>query len=96
MANTQRVLKLWKLRNLTLEGKILISETFALAKIIFQASVTPIPNYIVTELEKIGKSFLWVNSTPKIKHNTLSNDYKDGGLKNVDIREKFQVVSVHG
>ena len=89
IANTQRVLKLWKLRNLTLERKKLIFKTLALSKIIFQASVTPIPIYVVTELEKIQKSFLWENSTSKIKRNTLCNDYKDGGLKNVDIREKI-------
>ena len=89
IANIQRVLKLWKLRNLTLEGKILIFKTLALSKIIFQAFVTPIPIYVVTELEKIQKSFLWENSTSKIKHDTLCNDYKYGGLKNVDIRKKI-------
>ena len=89
IANTQRVLKLWKLRNLTVEGKVLIFKTLALSKIIFQAFVTPIPIYVVTELEKIQKSFLWENSTSKIKHDTLCNDYKDGGLKNVDIRKKI-------
>ena len=81
MANIQRVLKIWKLRNLTLEEKILIFKTLALSKIIFQAFVSPIPIYVVTELEKINKSFLWENSTSKIKHDTLCNDYKDGGLK---------------
>ena len=35
IANIQRVLKLWKLRNLTLEEKILILKTLALSKIIF-------------------------------------------------------------
>ena len=59
-----------------------------LSKIIFQAFVIPIPIYVVTELQKIRKSFLWENSTPKLKHATLCNDYKDGGLKNVDIRKK--------
>ena len=53
-----------------------------------QAFVTPIPIYVVTELEKIQESFLWENSTSKIKHDTLCNDYKHGGLKNVDIRKK--------
>ena len=89
IANIQRVLKLWKLRNLTLEGKILIFKTLALSKIIFQAFVAPIPIYVVTELEKIQKRFLWENSTSKIKHDTLCNDYKYGGLKNVDIRKKI-------
>ena len=88
-ANIERVLKLWKLRNLTLEGKILIFKTLALSKIIFQAFVTPIPICVVTELEKIQKSFLWENLTSKIKHDTLCNDYKYGRLKNVDIRKKI-------
>ena len=74
---------------LTLEGKILIFKTLALSKIIFQAFVTSIPIYIVTELEKIQESFLWKNSTSKIRHDTLCNDYKDGRLKNVDVRKKL-------
>ena len=36
IANNQRALKLWKLRNLTLKGKILIFKTLTLAKTIFQ------------------------------------------------------------
>ena len=50
IANIQLLLRLWKLQNLTIERKIL-----ALSKIIFQAFVTPIPIYVVTELEKIQK-----------------------------------------
>ena len=36
IANIQRVLKLWKLRNFSLEGKILFLKTLVLSKIIFQ------------------------------------------------------------
>ena len=32
---------------------------------------------------------MWKNSTPKIKHKTLCNDYKAGGLKHVDISNKI-------
>ena len=53
----------------------------------FQERVAPIPNYIVTELEKIDKSFLWANSIED-EACTFCNDYKDGGLKNVDILKK--------
>ena len=49
--------KLWKLRNLILEGKINVFKTLALSKIIFQAFVTPIPNCVVTELEEMQKVF---------------------------------------
>ena len=58
IANIQRVLKLWKLLNLTLEGKLLIFKTLALSKTIFQAFVKPIPIYVITELEKIQKIFM--------------------------------------
>ena len=46
----------------------------------------------MNKLEKIQNEFLWNNSTPKIKHETLFNDYKVGGLENVDIPNKIRAV----
>ena len=40
-------------------------------------------------LKKYKRLFFWNNSSPKIKHETLCNDYKAGGLKNVDIPNKI-------
>ena len=40
--------------------------------------------------------FFWKKSTPNIKHDALCNGYKDGGLKNVDIPNKLQLVNAHG
>ena len=77
------------MRNLTLEGKIVIFKTLAISKIVFQSMITPVPRHIVNELERIQKAFLWKNSSPKIKHETLCNDYKGGGLKNIDIKKSF-------
>ena len=67
VTNIQRVLKIWKMRNLTLEG-IVTFKTLAISKIVFQLMITPVPRHILNELEKIQKSFLWKNSSPKIKH----------------------------
>ena len=39
----------------------------------------------MNELAKIQKSFFLEKLSPKIKYETLCNDYKAGGLKNVDI-----------
>ena len=60
-----------------------------LSEIIFPAFVTPIPIYVANELEKIQKCILWENSTSKIKHDTLCNDFKHGWFKNVDIWKKI-------
>ena len=66
IADIQCVLKLQKLKNHTLEGKIFIFKTLVLSKITFHAFVTPIPNYVVTDIF-MGE----FNS--EIKHNTLCN-----------------------
>ena len=43
-------------------------------------------------MKKNTKSLLWKNSTPKIKHETLCNDYKAGELKIVNILKKIIVL----
>jgi len=40
-------------------------------------------------LRKIQRKFLWGNNKPKIKHETLCNDYENGGLKSIDIISKI-------
>ena len=37
--------------------------------------ITTDPEHIENELEKTQKTFLWKNPTPKIKHESLCNDY---------------------
>ena len=57
VTDMQRVLKIWKMRRLTLEGKIVIFKTIAISKIVFQAFITTVPKHIVNELKKNTKSF---------------------------------------
>ena len=40
------------MRNLTLEGKIVIFKTIAISKIYFQSFITTVPKHIINELEK--------------------------------------------
>ena len=80
VTDMQQVFKIWKMRKLTLEGKIVIFKTIAISKIIFQALITTVPKHTAIELKKIQKAFFWNNSSPKIKHETLCNDYKAEGL----------------
>ena len=94
VTDIQRVLKIWKMRKLTLEGKITIFKTIAISKLAFQSFVTTFPKHIVDELEKIQKALFFNNSFPKIKHETLCNDYKAGGLKNIDIPNKIIALQV--
>ena len=76
-------------RHLSLEGKITIFKSLVLSKIVYLALLTIVPKSIIEELNEIQKKFLWSNKKCKIKHGTLCNDYKNGGLKNVDINLKL-------
>ena len=53
----QRVLKIWKMRRLTLEGKIVIFKTIAISKIVFQAFITTVPKHIFNERKNIQNVF---------------------------------------
>ena len=48
----QQVLKVWKMRKLTPEGKTVIFKTIAISKIVFQAFITIVRKHIVNELKK--------------------------------------------
>ena len=55
----------------------------------YLALLTIVPKNVIFELKEIQNKLLWSNKKSKIKHSTLSNDYKIGGLKNVDIELKI-------
>ena len=85
---TQNILKLWKLRSLTIEGRIVVFKSLAISKLIHLALVTEIPTSTINMLTKIQMEFIWKGKNPKIKTSTLCNGYENGGLKNVDIFSK--------
>ena len=85
ITNIHGILKLWRMRNLSIESKIKVFKMLAISKLV----CTVIPNHIADKVAKIQKSFIWHDSFPKIKHETLRMEFKLWGLKNVDIHFKF-------
>ena len=79
----QNILKIWKLRDLSIEGRIIVFKSLAISKLTHLALATEIPNSTINLLTKIEIEFIWKWKTPNIKSSTLCNDYENGGLKNV-------------
>ena len=75
------------MRNLRIEGKVLVFKSSTISKIVHLSLITTVPHAIINQLN-VKKSFIWNGKNPKIKHSTLSNSYKDGGLKDVDVFTK--------
>ena len=67
------------MRCLTLEGKVIVFKTLTISKIFFFSLISKVPTEIISELGRLQKTFLWPFK-PKIKNETLSSDFKHGGL----------------
>ena len=57
--NICNVIKLWRMRHLSPEGKITIFKSLALSKIVYLALLTIVPKSIIEKLNEIQKKFLW-------------------------------------
>ena len=77
-------MKLWKLRNLNIEERIVAFKSLAISKLSHLAFVTEIPTSTISLLTKIQMEFIWKGKTTYIKSSILYNDYDNGGLKNAD------------
>ena len=76
------------MQSLPLEGKIIVSKILGISKVIYLPMIIKVPTQIIVELKKIQKGFIWWTK-PKIKKETISSNFIDGGLKNVDINKKI-------
>ena len=88
----ENLLRVWRQRNLSLEGKITVFKSLAISKIVYIAFLSDIPTYIIETLKKIQNGFLWNGKRAKIKHHTLCNSYETGGLQSVDIETKMKAL----
>ena len=92
ISKIQAILKLWRMRRLSLEGKITVFKSLAISKIVYLSLLSNVPNKIVEEIMKIQKNLLWDFTVPKMKHSATRMDYQNGGLRNVDVL--FKIISL--
>jgi hypothetical protein len=57
--NIEKLLNVWRQRDLTLEGKIIIFKSLAISKIVHVAYLSAVPKEIIDKLEKIQNEFLF-------------------------------------
>ena len=81
LEDLEKILNSWKRRKLTLLGKINIVKSLGLSKLIYNASVLPVPENFSKRVDKTILDFIWDNKPHKIKTKTLIGDRNVGGLK---------------
>ena len=81
LEDLEKILNSWKRRKLTLLRKINIVKSLGLSKLIYNASVLPLPENFSKRVDKTILDFIWDNKPHKIKTKTLIGDRNVGGLK---------------
>ena len=61
----ENVLKSWRIRDITVQGKIRNFKTFAISKVIHFALVTDVPRFVIDQLIKFRKNLFEIKNTPK-------------------------------
>ena len=81
-------------RGLSLAGRILVSKSLAILKLIYASAMKCPSKQILDQMNIVHKSFIWDNKKSKIKHSTLISDYSVGGYKDVNIETKISALKV--
>ena len=87
----QKLIDSWRICKLTFLCKIIVIKTLILPKLIYSASILPLPEKLIKDVNKILYSFIW-GKTEKIKRRVLINEYEKGGLKMIDIQCHLMVL----
>ncbi len=84
--NTKSVMNLWKMRNLTILGRIQIVKTFIISKFLYTCSVISTPQGYIKEINRIIYNFIWKSRTDKLKRSIMVSNIERGGLKTPDLQ----------
>lgn len=85
----ERILSVWKKRNLTIFGKCTIINTLAISKILYNTNILQNPDVeFFKNVSKLIYNFLW-KKRDRIKRNTLIGKIEQGGIEIIDVESKF-------
>ena len=80
-------IQIWKSRNLSYVGKVLIIKTLLASQIGFLADIKPVPNNVIKLIESLMWNFLWNNKQPLVNRKTMYLKQSEGGVKMLNLRE---------
>ena len=90
----KKTLNLWKMRSLSLMGKVLILKALAMSKITYACNFITPNEDIMKDINSILFNFLWDGKPDKIKRRTVIADYKEGGIRMPDIKSRIKTIKI--
>ena len=83
----------WRGRNLSVLGKVLVSKALGMSQLIFTASLTMVPDWVIKQATTLIYKFIW-GGPDKITRELACKDYEEGGLRAPNIR--LLIDALHG
>ena len=88
-------LAIWKMRDLTLNGRILISKVLGLSKFDYTLSVLTMPKDVIWRVNDIIWNFIWKGKKKgKIRREVLFCEYEDGGQQMLDLETRIETARI--
>ena len=87
ISRIKQQLNMWRCRDLTIFGKVLLIKTFALSHILHITSVLDTPDEFIKEFEQIIYKFLWNGKQYKVKKNVCIQNKNMGGIGMISLKE---------
>jgi hypothetical protein len=86
LRDIQYLLKNWKRRKLTVNGKIIVIKQLIVSKITHLLSSIPSPNSkFLKDINTMFYKFVWNDNQDRIARDTLTQEYNKGGLRMINI-----------
>ncbi|MGI9312030.1 MAG: RNA-directed DNA polymerase, partial [Alphaproteobacteria bacterium] len=86
LSRLKMYLNVWATRDITPIGKITILKSFGISQLVFLLTVLPNPpDNFIKDVNSIIYKFIWSNKPDKIKRDTLSLPYSEGGLNMLNL-----------
>ena len=79
-------------RDLSLYGKILLTKTFGISKIIHSIAITDIDESLIKVVPSEFNKYIWTYKPPKVKHNVIIGNINQGGLGAIDMESKCKAL----
>ena len=93
ISKLSKQLNLWKGRQLTINGKMIIIKTFAISQLIFSSQFQAIHPKDVRKIEHLCYNFLW-NGPDRVKRVYLKSSRDEGGINGIDVESFFNTIAV--
>lgn len=85
----QKLINLWKLRGLSLFGKVAIIKSFLIPKLLYVSSIIETPPEIIKQMKKMIFKFLW-SGPDNVTRLSVINTLDNGGLNLTDFESHIK------